>query len=152
MHPEYVAAPSDVDSWEVPNNSEKIQKQPGASASKLTTVHVTDINGLTNPQPLDALLVLLGLSPKLGPISQWGLDMERKQVLVDTEKFSTSVEGIFAVGDINHYPGKKKLILSGFHECVLAAFGAAELVFPAKKIFLEYTTTSSRLRTLLGAQ
>ena len=121
-------------------------------ASKLTAAHVTDINGETRPLPLDALLVFFGLSPKLGPIAQWGLDMERKQVLVDTEKFSTSVEGIFAVGDINHYPGKKKLILSGFHECVLAAFGAAALVFPAKKILLEYTTTSSRLRTLLGAQ
>jgi thioredoxin reductase (NADPH) len=94
--------------------------------------------------------VLLGLSPKLGPVAHWGLDMERKQLLVDTEKFSTSVPGIFAVGDINTYPGKKKLILSGFHESALAAFGAAALVFPDKKIMLQYTTTSPRLHQLLG--
>ena len=71
--------------------------------------------------PLDVLLVFFGLSPKLGPIAEWGLDIERKQLKVDTEKFSTYVlPGIFAVGDINIYPGKKKLILSGFHECALA--------------------------------
>jgi thioredoxin reductase (NADPH) len=76
--------------------------------------------------------------------------MERKQLQVDTEKFSTNVSGIFAVGDINTYPGKKKLILCGFHECVLAAFGAAALIFPDKKIQLQYTTTSPRLHELLG--
>ena len=119
---------------------------------KLTAVLVTGVEGNTHPLPLDALLVFLGLSPKLGPIADWGLDIERKQVKVDTEKFSTNIEGIFAVGDINTYPGKKKLILSGFHECALAAFGAAALVFPDKKILLEYTTTSSRLHKLLGTQ
>ena len=100
--------------------------------------------------PLDVLLVFLGLSPKLGPIAQWGLDIERKQLVVDTEKFSTSVPGIFAVGDINTYPGKKKLILSGFHEATLAAFGAAPIVFPDKKVMLQYTTTSTQLHRVLG--
>ena len=119
---------------------------------KLSAALVTDVDGQTRPLALDALLVLLGLSPKLGPVAQWGLAMERRQVQVDTEKFSTSIAGIFAVGDINTYPGKKKLILSGFHECTLAAFGAAALLFPEKKILLEYTTSSSRLHRLLGVE
>ena len=116
----------------------------------LVAVQVTDVDGRTRPVPVDRLLVLLGLSPKLGPVAHWGLDLERKQLLVDTEKFSTSIAGIFAVGDINTYPGKKKLILSGFHECALAAFGAAEIVFPDRKTLLQYTTTSPRLHRLLG--
>jgi thioredoxin reductase (NADPH) len=74
-------------------------------------------------------------------------------VVVDTEKFSTSIPGIFAVGDINTYPGKKKLILSGFHECALAAFGAASIIFPEKgKIHLQYTTTSPKLHKVLGVE
>jgi thioredoxin reductase (NADPH) len=80
--------------------------------------------------PCDAVLAFFGLSPRLGPIANWGLNIERKQIQVDTERFETNVPGIFAVGDVNTYPGKKKLILSGFHECALAAFGAATYVFP----------------------
>ncbi|WP_372825413.1 NAD(P)/FAD-dependent oxidoreductase [Polaromonas sp.] len=118
----------------------------------LRAARITDVNGDTAPLPIDALLVLLGLSPKLGPLAHWGLDMERKQLVVDTEKFSTSIPGIFAVGDINTYPGKKKLILCGFHECALAAFGAAALIFPGEKIQLQYTTTSPRLHKLLGVE
>ena len=119
-------------------------------AGKLTAVQVTGVDGQTQVVPADQLLVYLGLSPKLGPLADWGLAMQRKQVAVDTEKFATSVPGIFAVGDINTYPGKKKLILSGFHECALAAFGAANIVFPGKNPQLEYTTSSSRLHRLLG--
>ncbi|MES2944550.1 MAG: NAD(P)/FAD-dependent oxidoreductase, partial [Pseudomonadota bacterium] len=103
-------------------------------SDQLTAIEVTDVDDQTHTVRLDALLVFFGLSPRLGPIASWGLDMDRKQLAVDTEKFSTSVEGIFAVGDINSYPGKKKLILSGFHESALAAFGAAAIVFPDKKI------------------
>jgi thioredoxin reductase (NADPH) len=95
-------------------------------------VKVTGGDGVTRTVPLDVLLVFFGLSPKLGPIADWGLDIERKQLKVDTEKFSTNVPGIFAVGDINTYPGKKKLILSGFHECALAAFAAAPIIFPRR--------------------
>ena len=102
--------------------------------------------------PCDAVLVFFGLSPRLGPIANWGLNIERKQILVDTEKFETNVPGIFAVGDINTYPGKKKLILSGFHECALAAFGAAKYVFPDKRIALQYTTTSPKLHKVLGVE
>jgi len=126
-----------------------ITEQDGA----LTGAKVTGADGITRVVPLDALLVFFGLSPKLGPIAEWGLDIERKQVKVDTEKFSTNVPGIFAVGDINTYPGKKKLILSGFHECALAAFGAAPLIFPEKgKIHLQYTTTSPKLHKVLGVE
>jgi thioredoxin reductase (NADPH) len=120
---------------------------------KLSGAKVTGPDGVTRVVPLDTLLVFFGLSPKLGPIADWGLDIERKQLKVDTEKFSTNVPGIFAVGDINTYPGKKKLILSGFHECALAAFGAAPIIFPEKgKIHLQYTTTSPKLHKVLGVE
>jgi thioredoxin reductase (NADPH) len=119
---------------------------------RLTGVKVTGPDGVTRVVPLDVLLVFFGLSPKLGPIAQWGLDIERKQLKVDTEKFATNTPGIFAVGDINTYPGKKKLILSGFHECALAAFAAAPYVFPDRKVHLQYTTTSPKLHKVLGVE
>ncbi len=97
-----------------------------------------------------ALQTCLGLSPKLGPVAQWGLAMERKQLSVNTENFGTSEPGIFAVGDINTYPGKKKLILCGFHEATLAAFGAVALLRPEEKTLLQYTTTSTLLHQRLG--
>lgn len=122
------------------------------AAGRLTGVMVTGSDGVMSLVPLDVLLVFFGLSPKLGPIAQWGLALERKQIVVDTEKFETSTPGIFAVGDVNTYPGKKKLILSGFHEAALAAFGAAPYVFPDRHIQLQYTTTSTRLHKLLGVE
>ena len=121
-----------------------------ASNDRLSAAKITEQDGAERLLPADALLVFLGLSPKLGPLTQWGLDMARKQLSVDTEKFSTSTPGIFAVGDINTYPGKKKLLLSGFHECALAAFGAMPSIFPEKQVFLQYTTTSPRLHQILG--
>jgi len=96
------------------------------------------------------LLVFFGLHPKLGPIAEWGLELERKALKVDTEKFQTSVPGVFAVGDINTYPGKKKLILSGFHEAALAAFAIQHHLYPQKKQFLQYTTTSPIMHQRLG--
>jgi thioredoxin reductase (NADPH) len=119
---------------------------------KLTQIKVTGGDGVTRTMPLDALLVFFGLSPKLGPIAEWGLNLERKQITVDTEKFETSTPGIFAVGDINTYPGKKKLILSGFHEAALAAFGASPIIFPEKRVLLQYTTTSPKLHKVLGVE
>ena len=119
---------------------------------RLCAIKVTGGDAVTRSVPLDMLLVFFGLSPKLGPIADWGLGIERKQVLVDTEKFETNIPGIFAVGDINTYPGKKKLILSGFHEAALAAFGAAPYVFPQKRILLQYTTTSPKLHKVLGVE
>jgi len=117
---------------------------------RLSEIKVTGADGVTRRIPLDMLLVFFGLSPKLGPIAHWGLDIERKQLMVDTEKFATNVPGIFAVGDINTYPGKKKLILSGFHEAALAAFAAKEYMYPDKKVYLQYTTTSPKLHKVLG--
>jgi len=119
---------------------------------KLSAIKVTGGDGVTRVVALDMLLVFFGLSPKLGPIAHWGLAIERKQLVVDTEQFSTNVPGIFAVGDINTYPGKKKLILSGFHEAALAAFGAAPIIFPDKRIHLQYTTTSPKLHKVLGVE
>jgi len=119
---------------------------------RLARIKVTGGDGVTRALDLECLLVFYGLSPQLGPIAQWGLDIERKQLPVDTARFETSVPGIFAVGDINTYPGKKKLILSGFHEAALAAFGAAHHVFPERKIHLQYTTTSTRLHKVLGVE
>ncbi len=120
--------------------------------NRLAAIKVTGGDGVTRVIPLDMLLVFFGLSPKLGPIAHWGLEIERKQLVVDTEQFSTNVRGIFAVGDINTYPGKKKLILSGFHEAALAAFGAAPIIFPDKRIHLQYTTTSPKLHKVLGVE
>ncbi len=99
---------------------------------------------------LDELLVFYGLSPNLGPIADWGLEIEKRQIPVDTEKFQTSEPGIFAIGDINTYPGKKKLILSGFHEAALAAFAIQKHLDPDAKQHLQYTTTSSLMHKRLG--
>jgi thioredoxin reductase (NADPH) len=96
------------------------------------------------------VLAFFGLHPKLGPIAEWGLELDKKALKVDTEKFQTSEPGVFAVGDINAYPGKKKLILSGFHEAALAAFGVQAWLFPDKKQFLQYTTTSPIMQKRLG--
>jgi thioredoxin reductase (NADPH) len=127
--------------------------QPTALLStnhQLHSVQVATPDGQTLERPAQHVLAFLGLSPKLGPVAQWGLAMERKQLVVNTETFATDVPGIFAVGDINTYPGKKKLILCGFHEATLAAFGAAAIVHPARKTLLQYTTTSTELHRLLG--
>ena len=98
----------------------------------------------------DDVLVFWGLAPDLGPIADWALDIEKKQVRVDTEQFQTSIPGVFAIGDINTYPGKKKLILSGFHEAALAAFGVQKYLYPDKRQFLQYTTTSPVMHERLG--
>jgi thioredoxin reductase (NADPH) len=96
------------------------------------------------------LLAFYGLTMKLGPIANFGLNLNENLIPVDTEKFQTSEPGIFAIGDINTYPGKKKLILSGFHEAALAAFGVQHHVYPGKRQFLQYTTTSPIMRERLG--
>ena len=98
----------------------------------------------------DELWVMQGLTPQLGPLAHWGLAMAKKQIIVNTENFCTSEPTIFAIGDVNTYPGKRKLIVSAFHEATLAAYGVAALVYPGQKIALEYTTASPRLHQLLG--
>ena len=116
----------------------------------LTGVEITGGDGVARRVDADDLLVFFGLSPKLGPIADWQLELARKQIVVDTARFETSVPGIHAVGDVNTYPGKKKLILSGFHEAALAAFAIKERLNPGKKVHLQYTTTSPVMHERLG--
>lgn len=120
---------------------------------RITSIEVAPF-GEGKPQiiELDELLVFYGLSPDLGPIAEWGLDIERKHISVSLESFQTNVPGIYAIGDINTYPGKKKLILSGFHEGALAAFAIQQYLDPDTKHKLQYTTTSSALQKRLGVQ
>ena len=91
-----------------------------------------------------------GLTMKLGPIANWGLNLTENLITVDTEKFETSTPGIFAIGDINSYPGKLKLILSGFHEGALAAQRIHRYVYPEKRLTFQYTTSSTSLQRKLG--
>jgi thioredoxin reductase (NADPH) len=100
--------------------------------------------------PCNRLLPFFGLTMKLGPVADWGLNLDENLIPVDTEKFETSTPGIFAVGDINTYPGKLKLILSGFHEAALMAQAAHKIVYPGKKLLFQYTTSSSSLQKKLG--
>ena len=107
-------------------------------------------SGETFEVDVEQMLVFFGLAPKLGPIAEWGLDINRKTINVDTERFETSTPGIYAVGDINHYPGKKKLILCGFHEAALAAFAIKQRIEPDRKVHVQYTTTSPVMHERLG--
>jgi thioredoxin reductase (NADPH) len=117
---------------------------------KLVGLEVQCADGTTQHVPVDHVFAFFGLHPKLGPIAEWGLELEKKALKVDTEKFQTSIPGIFAIGDINTYPGKKKLILSGFHEAALTAFAIQHHLFPEKRQFLQYTTTSPIMQKRLG--
>jgi thioredoxin reductase (NADPH) len=121
-----------------------------AEGAQLARVRVQGRGGFVWRVDASQLLVFWGLHPSLGPIASWGLGLEKNQIAVDTARFATNVPGIFAVGDINTYPGKRKLILSGFHEAALAAFGVQHHVYPEKRQFLQYTTTSPIMRERLG--
>lgn len=98
------------------------------------------------------ILPFFGLTMKLGPIADWGLNLDENLIPVDTEKFATSEEGIFAIGDINTYPGKLKLILSGFHEAALMAQAAKKHIAPDERIVFQYTTSSTNLQKKLGVK
>ncbi|MEM1092590.1 MAG: NAD(P)/FAD-dependent oxidoreductase [Pseudomonadota bacterium] len=128
----------------------RVQRLEGeGSALKSATIINRDGDELAQVQ-VDRALAFFGLAPKLGPIANWGLEIKGKSLPVDTEKFQTSVEGIYAVGDVNTYPGKKKLILSGFHEAALAAFAIKKQIYPDQKVHLQYTTTSPVMHERLG--
>jgi len=98
----------------------------------------------------DELLFLFGLNKKLGPILEWDLDLEQKKIAVNTENFETNRDGIFAVGDINNYPGKLDLILCGFHETTLAVQKAFQRINPGERVPFGYTTSNTKLQKKLG--
>lgn len=121
----------------------------GQEKGQLNAVQWMDGEGNEHPLSIEQLLVFQGISPKLGPVTEWGLALERKQLVVDPATLATSAPGIYAVGDIVSYPGKKRLIVCAFHEATMAAFAAAEYLQGSKPL-LEYTTTSARLHGILG--
>ena len=111
------------------------------SGGRLDAVVVADLEGRTRRLGADALLAFFGLSMNLGPIARWGLDLERHHIRIDPATSATSVPGIFAIGDVVHYPGKLKLILSGFAEAAMAAHAIFPLVHPGEALHFEYSTT-----------
>jgi thioredoxin reductase (NADPH) len=153
--PEFRAAPDSVN---------KMQALRDANLLDLRIGQVTGLSGrdgqlasatIKGPDgeieiPCTRMLPFFGLTMKLGPIAEWGLDLHENLIPVDTERFETSVPGIFAIGDINWYPGKLKLILSGFHEAALMAQAAKRLVSPGERIVFQYTTSSTSLHRKLG--
>ncbi|PCJ02831.1 MAG: ferredoxin--NADP(+) reductase [Alphaproteobacteria bacterium] len=127
----------------------QIKKLIGANG-QLQAVEILDADKQMQTFECDTLLPFFGLTMKLGPIAEFGLNLDKNVIPVDTEKFETSQAGIFAVGDINTYPGKLKLILSGFHEAALMARQAFKYCRPDAKLRFEYTTSSSSLQDKLG--
>ncbi|MCY3622292.1 MAG: NAD(P)/FAD-dependent oxidoreductase [Gammaproteobacteria bacterium] len=123
-----------------------------AENGALERVHIRHTDESITKVDIDHALVFFGLSPKLGPIAEWGLDLNKSQIVTDTERFETNVPGVYAIGDIASYPGKKKLILSGFHEAALAAFAIKARLNPNEKVHLQYTTTSPIMHERLGVE
>jgi len=117
---------------------------------RLHAVTVTAEGGQAATVECDALLAFYGLTMKLGPIADWGLNLHENRIVVDTERFETSAPGIFAIGDINSYPGKLKLILSGFHEAALMSQAAKRIAHPGQRVLFQYTTTSTGLQKKLA--
>lgn len=117
----------------------------------ISGVAVEDASG-ASVVPCDAMLAFYGLTMKLGPIADFGLNLHEDRIAVDTEKFETSVPGIFCIGDMANYPGKLKLILSGFHESALMSHGAFHYVFPDKKLKFQHTTSAKELQKTVTGQ
>ncbi len=117
---------------------------------QLHAASIKEKDGSLTRVEVDAMLPFFGLTMKLGPVAEWGLDLENNLIPVETAAFETSVPGLFAIGDINTYAGKLKLILSGFHEAALMSQKAYHYVFPDKKLVFQYTTSSTNLQKKLG--
>jgi thioredoxin reductase (NADPH) len=117
---------------------------------QLSAVSVKGNDGAITRIECDAMLPFFGLTMKLGPVADWGIKMEEELIPVDTKAFETNIPGLFAIGDINTYPGKLKLILSGFHEGALMAQKAHHYVYPEKRLVFQYTTSSTNLQKKLG--
>ncbi|MDT8408686.1 MAG: NAD(P)/FAD-dependent oxidoreductase [Wenzhouxiangellaceae bacterium] len=155
---EYRAQPASVAKMKTLVADGKVFEHQGMVAQaigvpgRIDALELTDLQREKTRVQADEFLVFWGLAPDLGPIADWSLEIEKKQIPVDTEKFQTSIPGVFAIGDINTYPGKKKLILSGFHEAALAAFGVQKHLNPEARQFLQYTTTSPIMHKRLGLE
>ncbi|MCO6052095.1 NAD(P)/FAD-dependent oxidoreductase [Mesorhizobium sp. RP14(2022)] len=153
--PEFRAAPDSVNKMYALQEMKKLDFEVGqvtalkGDGGKLQSATVKGPNGEVEV-PCTRLLPFFGLTMKLGPISDWGLELKDNLVVVDTEKFETTRPGIFAIGDINWYPGKLKLILSGFHEAALMAQAAKRIVSPGERVVFQYTTSSTNLQKKLG--
>ena len=149
------AAPDSVNKMKAMVGDGKISLVIGQMAAiegeggQLSRIHFTTDAG-DMEIPATRLLPFFGLTMKLGPVADWGLELNDNLIAVDTEKFQSSVPGIFAIGDINAYPGKLKLILSGFHEAALMAQAAKRIVSPDERIVFQYTTSSTKLQKKLG--
>jgi len=151
----FKAAPASVNRMKELVMEGRISFQLGQIASldgkdgQIDHVHLTtDAGDLSIPAT--RLLPFFGLTMKLGPVADWGLALNDNLISVDTERFETSVPGVFAIGDINHYPGKLKLILSGFHEAALMAQAAKKIISPDERVVFQYTTSSTKLQKKLG--
>jgi len=120
------------------------------SGGQLQAATIKDKGGAVSRVEVDAMLPFFGLTMKLGPVADWGVKLEDNLIPVDTAAFESNIPGLFAVGDINTYPGKLKLILSGFHEAALMAQKAHHYVYPDKRLVFQYTTSSTSLQKKLG--
>jgi thioredoxin reductase (NADPH) len=153
---EFRAAPHSVDQMRAMVAEGKVSLKFGqvtglkGDAPKLEAATVKGNDGAIFDIPCNTMLPFFGLTMKLGPVAEWGLNLDENLVSVGTETFETSTPGIFAVGDINRYPGKLKLILSGFHEGALAAQKVHRYVYPDKRLTFQYTTSSTSLQKKLG--
>jgi thioredoxin reductase (NADPH) len=150
------AAPHSVNAMQELVASGKISFKLGqitnvkGSDGQLSSATLKGNDGSETEIPCQRLMPFFGLTMKLGPVAEWGLNLSENLIPVDTEKFETNHPGIFAVGDINTYPGKLKLILCGFHEGALAAQRAHRYIYPEKKLLFQYTTSSTNLQKKLG--
>ena len=154
---DFRAAPHSVEQMRQLVNQDKMRLLIGQVAElrgadgQLSSVTVKTKEG-NQDHSINCLLPFFGLTMKLGPVANWGLNLTENLISVDTEKFETNEPGIFAIGDINTYPGKLKLILSGFHEAALMAQQAHRYIYPDKKLLFQYTTSSSSLQRKLGVK
>lgn len=156
--PDFRAAPDTVSKMRALVDAGKMQfitgqvKELHGEKGQLTHLSVQDSDKQTILIPCETMLAFFGLTMKLGPVAEFGLQLHENLIPVDTEKFETSEPGIFAIGDINHYPGKLKLILSGFHEAALMAQQAFRYCRPNEKLRFQYTTSSTDLQKKLGVK
>jgi thioredoxin reductase (NADPH) len=153
---EFRAAPDSVNKMRELVAAGKMQLKLGqvtgleGADGMLSKVHVKGNDGVVFDVVANTVLPFFGLTMKLGPVADWGLNLHENLVPVDTEKFETSIPGVFAIGDINTYPGKLKLILSGFHEAALMAQQAFRFINPGERLMFQYTTSSTNLQKKLG--